>query len=233
MKRTLFYFSIVLASIMQCCKSDESPIPVLTKFNFSDNTEGWVNGFADYPNDPNVDTLYEFDFGYAHLPTPLNTLDGALMLSGNNHSDDLFMFVTKKITGLAPNRDYEVQIEMEIATNAANSSIGVGGAPGESVYIKAGAYASEPAKVLDNSDNHYRMNLDKGNQGQEGKDMKLIGNFANGTTKNEYILKTLRMSNSLRVASNPNGELWVIVGTDSGFESTTTIYFNSITVQMK
>ena len=207
--------------------------PKKFNFDFSVNAEGWLGDFADYPNEPGVENFYEFVYSYSTLPSPLNNSDGALKQSGNNHSDDLFMFVKKKITGLKANTSYNVEVEIEFATNASSGAIGVGGSPGESVYIKAGASTIEPMKVLDNSDNHYRMNIDKGNQAIDGANMKLIGNFANETDFNVYKLKVLKTTNPVHVVSNSNGELWVIVGTDSGFEATTTIYYNRITVTVK
>lgn len=202
-------------------------------FNFQAGTDDWVGDFADYPNEPNVETFYELQFSHAMLPNPLSSSDGALRQSGNNHSDDLFMFVKKKIIGLEPNKIYTISIEIEIASNAASGSVGVGGAPGESVFVKAGASTIEPVKVLVNTDNHYRMNIDKGNQGTDGTNMKRIGDFANGTASNNYKLKNLSTSSPISIQSGGNGELWLIVGTDSGFESTTTIYYNSIKATLK
>jgi len=226
---------IVLLSfiLISCHKDDDFVLPVDYDFSFKTDAEGWVGDFADYPNEPDVETFYELTFFHSTLPAPLNTSDGALIQSGNNHSDDLFMFVKRKITGLEPNKTLNVSIEIEIASNVANGSIGVGGSPGESVYIKAGASTQEPLKLLDDSDNHYRMNINKDNQGQGGTDMQLIGDFSNGTDLNIYTLKTLKTTSPISVQADSNGEIWVIVGTDSGFEATTTIYYNSIKVNIK
>ena len=48
--------------------------------------------------------------------------------------------------------------------------------------------------------------------------------------KNFYSLKQLDTEAPIEVKSNDSGELWLIIGTDSGFESTTTIYYNRIKV---
>lgn len=236
MNNLIFISLSVLLLFFTGCKEDNEVSPTEPKeftYNFGMNTEGWDGDFADYPNNPDVEDFYELEFSHSTLPHPLNTNEGALKQSGNNHSDDLFMFVKKKITGLKPNTNYDVKIEVEFATNVPNGSVGVGGSPGASVFIKAGASTNEPKKVLDNSDNHYRMNIDKGNQEQDGANMKLIGDFSNGTDLNKYKLKTLKTTNSIQVISNSNAELWVIVGTDSGFEATTTIYYNQITVKVE
>lgn len=230
-------FISVLTSLLlfSGCKDDvvNSIEPKKITFDFNVNSEGWLGDFADYPNNPDVEDYYEFEFSHSMLPSPLKNSDGALKQSGYNHSDDLFMFIKKKITGLEANKSYNVEIEIEFATNEANNSIGVGGSPSEGVYVKAGASTNEPMKILDNSDNHYRMNIDKGNQSNGGINMKVIGNFANGTDLKVYNLKVLKTTNPVNVMSDSNGELWVIVGTDSGFESTTTIYYNRITVNIK
>lgn len=225
--------TVLLFTLAGCEKDGNLIDPKEFTFTFINNTEGWVGGFADYPNEPNVEDFYELEFSHSTLPSPLNTSEGALRQSGNNHSDDLFMFVKKKLTGLAPNANYKIAIEIEIATNAKSGAVGVGGAPGENVFIKAGATTNEPIKVLNVSENHYRMNIDKGDQMQDGENMKLIGDFANGTDLSVYKFKSLRTTNPINVTSNSNGELWVIVGTDSGFEATTTIYYNSIKVNAK
>jgi hypothetical protein len=77
------------------------------------------------------------------------------------------------------------------------------------------------------------MNLDKGNQQIGGNDMKKIGDFSNGTDLYTYKLKTLKTISPLNIKSNSNGEIWLIIGTDSGFESTTTIYYNLIKVNIE
>ena len=214
-------------SFIMACESKENPKPetLVFDYNFMTDNDSWDGDFADYPI--GEEEFYELIFEYSTLPEPLDQTKGALKISGNNHSDDLFMFVKRKITGLTPNTSYNIIFNIEFASNVADGQFGVGGSPGESVYIKAGASPQEPLKVLD-SDEWYRINIDKGNQAQEGEDMIVLGDFSNDTEQNIYALKTLSNSSSYTAMSNMNGELWLIVGTDSGFESTTTIYYNRI-----
>ena len=63
----------------------------------------------------------------------------ALFISGVNRSDDLFMFYKGQVGGLQGGTTYQVSFQVEFATIAPSGCIGVGGAPGENVYIKAGA----------------------------------------------------------------------------------------------
>jgi hypothetical protein len=143
------------------------------------------------------------------------------------------MFIKKKVTGFTPDRNYIVDVKVDFATNVANNMVGVGGAPGEGVNIKAGAVPFEPIKVLNTSENWYRLNIDKGNQSIGGADMKVIGDFANGTDQNVYKIKQLNTATPLNVKANQQGEIWLVIGTDSGFEGITTIYYNSIQVVIK
>jgi len=229
-------FSLVMVFIFSSCKKTENIQPSTDiRFidSFTTDLNNWVGDFADYPNDPIDIPQYQLTFAYSRLPVPLNTADGALKQSGINGSDDLFMFIKKKVSGLEPNRNYSVEIKVDFASNAAKNMIGVGGAPGESVYIKAGAVAIEPKKVLSSPENWYRMNIDKGNQSIGGIDMQVIGDFANGTDLNVYKIKQLSTATPLNVKSNQQGEIWLIIGTDSGFEGITTIYYNAIEVLIK
>ena len=231
---TKLLFAACLLNFMGCKnhdspKGNESNIETI-RFDFADGLEDWRGDFADYPAD-NPD-FYELEFEHSTLPSPLDQNSGAIKQSGNNHSDDLFMFVKKKISGLTPNQNYRIKYTIEFASNVPDGSLGVGGSPGEAVTIKAGASKIEPEKVLQN-DNYYRMNIDIGNQSNAGSDMIVLGDFSNDTQQAKYRLKNLSQAPYFEIQANANGEFWLIVGTDSGFESTTTIYYNKISVEFK
>lgn len=228
MKLILLLF---MATLMACEKDDDPQGSDSQNFSydFSSSAEGWTGDFADYPE--GEEEFYELDFSHTTLPSPLDETEGALMLTGNNHSDDLFMYVKKEITGLIPNKEYNIKFEVKFASNVADNMVGIGGSPGESVYIKVGAAPIEPQKELDDM-GWYRMNIDKGNQSQSGDDMIVIGDFSNDTDENVYTLKTLTNDTPFRATTNSNGSLWIIVGTDSGFEGTTTIYYDNIAVEL-
>ena len=233
MKRKGLFYLILLGGLMACEKDDENggnEQPPELNYSFASGAEGWIGDFADLP--PGEDDFYELEFEHTGLPEPLDESNGALMLSGNNHSDDLFMYLKKEITGLVPNQEYQIIFEVEFASNVAEGMFGIGGSPGESVYIKVGATAVEPEKELD-EDGFLRLNIDKDNQSQSGEDMVVIGNFANGTDENVYTLKTLSNSTPFRATASDDGTLWLLVGTESGFEGTTTIYYNNIEVLLK
>lgn len=214
---------LTAALLFGCTDNEEELQPISFTFEFKNDVEGWEAGFADYP--VGDDEFYELSFEHAILPEPLNTNEGVLKISGNNHSDDLFMYVKKNIDGLEANTTYEVDLEVEFATDVPDGMIGVGGSPGESVYIKAGATTIEPEREVDDL-NWYRMNIDKSNQAQSGDDMVVLGDFSNDTNEEIYVLKTLNSISGFTVNSDNNGRVWLIVGSDSGFESVTTVHYN-------
>ncbi|PLS17582.1 hypothetical protein CVD28_11335 [Bacillus sp. M6-12] len=195
-------------------------------YDFSKGLQGWTGDFADLPENYEKGS-FELEFG--HMPIPLgNTrLENALMLSGHNRSDDLFMFAKKKIgqeAGLLPSTSYEVGIVLDLYTNADPGLIGIGGAPGESVYIKAGASSDEPKPILNNND--LRLNIDKGEQASPGKNAIVIGNAAKETeSQAKYDKKTLKSTEKIIAKTNSQGELWLMFGSDSGFEGKSTLYY--------
>ena len=77
------------------------------------------------------------------------------------------------------------------------------------------------------------LNIDKGNQSVGGKDMIPIGNVGVSDTTTRYTLIRRANSTPLVKSTNSLGELWLIVGTDSGFEGLTDIYYGSIKVLLE
>lgn len=103
MKRKNIYYLIILFGLFACDKDDDNAENEQSwefNYSFTSSTEGWIGDFADKP--PGEEDFYELEFEHSGLPEPLDGSNGALKLSGNNHSDDLFMFIKKQLTGLTP-----------------------------------------------------------------------------------------------------------------------------------
>jgi hypothetical protein len=133
-------FFIVLAGLCGCdVSSDSNGIMVFSySFDFSRGQDNWYVDFTDFPAD--VDSsFYELKFAYTERPSNLGANKMSIMMSGNNHSDDLFMFMKRKITNLSPNTDYALVFEVELASNALAGSVGAGGSPGTSVFPESGS----------------------------------------------------------------------------------------------
>lgn len=200
-------------------------------FDFSIDDRQFVGGVSDFGVDQSQQ--HQFTFDNRPLPSPLNTQQNAQYLSGINPSDDLFMFMKRKITGLQPNTIYEVTFNVEFASIYPTNAIGVGGPPGEGVTMKAGLTQIEPDTMIINKGGSYvSMNIDKGNQSIPGMDMDTIGHVGVSDTTTVYTLKTNdNIEHPFVFTSDPSGEGWFILGTDSGFEAQTSLYFTTITVE--
>jgi hypothetical protein len=230
MRNLALCFIGIIFILNTSCKEDNSKEDIKSfVFEFDGGTEDWSGDFADYPLTDSV--FYELTVGYSRLPHPLDTSKGAIRISGNNHSDDLFMFIKRKISGLKPNTSYKISFDIEFASNAPTHAIGVGGAPGEGVRMGVGATKMEPIKIIDGE--YYRMNIDKINQANPGNDMDTIGHVGVSDTTTVFTLITRNnKAYPFTVASDTNGSIWVIVGTDSGFEATTTLYYKKIKIEL-
>ena len=195
-------------------------------FDFESDAQGWMVGFADLPVDYD-NSIYELDHQHRTLPDGLE--GSGIYVQGHNRSDDLFMFLKRRVDGLKPNTTYAVSVSIDLATNVSAGLIGIGGSPGESVFVKAGASTVEPLAEED-SNRYLRMNIDKGNQSRGGESMVVLGNVANPDVQNrEYRIKTLDNTDlPLSVNADSEGAVWLIAGTDSGFEGLSRLYYDRI-----
>lgn len=201
------------------------------QFDFSADYQGWTPGFSDYP--VGKETEYALGSSLAALPAPLDGSRKGILLTGTNYSDDLFMYVTREVARLTPNEQYAVRFRVTLATNAPKNCAGIGGAPGESVVLKVGAMTAEPARVVDAAQ-YYRATFDHGSQLQGGRDAAPVGNIATSNTNcgvPRYELKEFDTgSTPLPLATTASGRVWLVVGVDSGFEGTTSVYITSVRV---
>lgn len=225
--------ALAVALAWACDDDPTAPGGVVSlAFDFEDGAQGWTAGFADYP--AGQEAAHGLASGLAPLPAPLDEDRTAYHIEGINRSDDLFMYLTREVEGLLANTRYRVSYGVRFATDAPRGCVGVGGAPGESVFVKTGAAPMEPVASADDG-GHARLNVDHGHQAQEGAHARTIGDVA-GTNADcanpRYELKTLSTTQPLEVVSSADGTLWLIVGTDSGFESRTSLYYTDVEVTL-
>ena len=202
-------------------------------FTFETDNEGWLVDYADYPVSSASDSISFYELLNSHSALPLSIIPGqyGIKIRGNNHSDDLFMFLKKKITGLNPNTTYKVNYNIDIASNAPTNAAGVGGSPGEGVVVKAGATIIEPRKVVNAGT--YRMNIDKANQDLPGPDMDTVGNIGvDDTTTVYHLIHRNNTTHPFQVTTDATGELWLVIGTESGYEAVTELYYANINVRL-
>jgi hypothetical protein len=220
---------ILLSCLSSCTKSDKPTDYREYSYNFISGTQGWDSLFSDYPK--GEESFYQLEFAYSHLPEPLDTTIKAIKISGNNHSDDLLSFITAKIPQLIPNAVYEVTFDITLASNVATNSAGIGGSP--DLALGVGGLGYEPANTLDGN-NWYRTNFISLLQSRESNNViQMIGTIGvQDTTTAFTLINRNNTDNPIKLKTNELGELWLMIGTDSGFEGITTLYFKSITIRL-
>ncbi|GBC61429.1 hypothetical protein DENIS_2389 [Desulfonema ishimotonii] len=228
-------FLVVLFLVIAGCNESSDVVisdnyrHVEVSYDFETGTEGWIAGFADLP----VSETYKYQLESSHRELPSGPEGNGLYIQGYNYSGDLFMFFKKQFSGLKPDTTYQVAFEIELATNVPEGMVGAGGSPGESVCVKAGVTDMEPFADEDES-GWFRMNIDKGNQAESGEDAVSLGNIASPDVQgDEYQLKILANTDTpFTVTTDSDGGLWVIIGTDSGYEGLTALYYDHVMITL-
>lgn len=227
----LTYTFLVLFLFASCDKDENNnDTPREINYTFTTGTEGWAAFFSDYP--VGSEEQFQLTFQLANLPAPLDVNTNAIMISGNNHSDDLLSFIVRKIDSLQPNKQYNLTFDVDLASNTPSNSVGIGGSP--DLAFGVGAVSVAPLNTPD-SDNWYRPNFNSELQSRLSNDtIQMVGTIGVGEDATEYLLINRNNKNSpLRVTTNNKGEIWVMMGIDSGFEGTTTLYYKSIRIKLE
>lgn len=219
-----------LLAFFSGCSLDKDDHPGLSlvsaDFDFHEGQQEWTAGFADYPANREDSAAFELRFAYTE-PIESKLARRSVMLSAKNVNKDLFMYVKRKVSNLRPDTEYTLTFNVELASDFQSALSTEGG----SVLLKAGAMRSEPRSVIEGG--RYVMNIDKGNQDSAGEDMIMLGDvFTDGLgAAYSLITRSSTMTNSRYVArTNANGELWLIVGTDSSIGGRTKIFYTRIKV---
>jgi hypothetical protein len=229
-----FTFDLVYAKINGSAVLGKSKEIVL-HYDFNSGSKGWLAGFADYTlGTADLQTIAEL----RPLPDELGRRGNGFYLQSMNRSDDVFMFLKKRLTsedGLEARKAYRVFFDIRVASDARTGCLGVGGSPGDSVYLKAGIVASEPVTTVDGT-GYVGLLADKGQQSTGGRDAGVIGTIANGTpctgSTSPYVSLRKNYAHVAQPKADKDGSLWLLAGTDSGFEGLTGLYYESITVRI-
>jgi hypothetical protein len=203
------------------------------RFSFENGSAGMLPCFTDY----GLSTT-GFHFLAEVRPLPPNVEAphrgrNAFYIQGDNHSDDLFMFLKAVLTGadgIVPDQAYRLSFDIWFASKS-NNCVGVGGGE-DSVWLKAGGSGVEPVPLLQG--NYVSINVDKGDQSQGGENLGVIDNIWNGKECpiSEWVMLHKTYDHPFPITASGD-ELWIAVGTESGFEALTGVYYYSIGVRLR
>ena len=221
--------SLMCSLLAACNGSDNSAIDSPIEIDFAQDAQGFEAFFSDYPQ--GEEAFFQLMSKYDALPEEFGAKNG-WYLAGNNHSDDLIMAIKGSISGFKANTLYSVSLDIEFLTNTPSNCVGIGGAPGESVYVKLAAANQEPDNDIE--DGMYRITTDIGFQAQSGSEGVVVGNLASGIDCDEitdfsYHQKQLSTEFPIDVMSDDDGKIWLLAATDSGFEGFSSIYITKLT----
>lgn len=237
------FLVLMMLSTVLCftsCNDDDAvePKSVMFETDFNKVTDGgasvdgWTATFSEYPD--GSAEFYELTSGVRNLPEPLDKTKKAFLLSGNNHSDALQMWLVKQISGLAPESKYSIETEVELASKYPDGSVGIGGSPGNSVHLVS-KFATE-GFILEkgkNEGDNIKLVLKKVEAVPESVMEFDLGDVS--ISSEEYVYKLInrkKSSESSVVLTDKNGKLWAIVGTWSGFEGISSLYYTRIKITL-
>jgi hypothetical protein len=136
---------------------------------------------------------------------------------------------SKCIQDTQPNTTYLVDFEIEIGSEAGSDCSGIGGSP--AILLKAGATIIEPIAEPDSA-GFLMMNIDKGNQTEGGNDAQVLGDIGVDVDCLNPVFQIKKLgsqqNNLFEITTDDTGSVWLIVGTDSGFEGITNLFYTEI-----
>lgn len=216
-------------------------------YNFDASDEGWDAGIIGILANEEEDHAFEVN----HVTAPYDENTGALLLSAENPNNNLFIYTTRHLTGLEPNTSYDISYSIKFASivgidSTGNSvdTTGIGAdttevaadsidniVANDTIVIKAGA-TNEELQVEEDASNLLQLvGIDVGEPGSDGNDLVVIGSFIADSDDSNYTLHTASTENPISVVTNEDGELWLVVGTET-FGSTAEIYMDRIDVEI-
>ncbi len=224
MKKIMF---LIMALMLVGCKVD-SPETISEEYLFETDDLGFVADIADVPTNY-ADANYGLVNTVGAVPVASTAGGGfsdpginAYWLTVDNHSDDAFNYIYKKLEGLTANTTFKGTLTVKGMTPYDKNSMGIGGSPASSVFVKAGVISADPVPttVPTGGVDYYRITtFDKGNQSNSGADLATVGTLADDQIAiegTEYF--KVNYTVEVEFTTDTDGNAYIVVGYDSGFE---------------
>jgi hypothetical protein len=191
------------------------------------------NNILKYPEE---ESHWLMNSGIYPLPKEVsNGAESGFLLQVNNHADDADMWLVKRLgkgDGIKPKTKYRFQMQVQFASSAPEGCLGAGGSP-DALELFMGAGVKDP-NLFEHSTVTKNIQFAKGILRKEFRTGLNIGNgipCPEDLSPVPYRL-VARKHQVSEVTSDGKGKLWVMVGTHSGYEAFSALYYTRIEVEL-
>ena len=220
-----------LLFIVGCSSEMDSQVDLLTAFDFESGDQEWDGGISDFPVGYEDSIYFQMNTEKVANSFALDGGSTGLNISGENPHGDLFYYFKRKISGLQPKKNYKLDFEFLVYAQLLKQPDQLSL---EELYLKIGAvnYQPELQEVLwRNSLDYKALNLDKGDVNSEGgQDMINVGSIKDFTSEVPEIISGNTFDMNFDIESNEDGDIWILIGVDSGIRSYLTFGLEALTV---
>lgn len=214
-----------------CSSSMDSEVDLLTAFDFESGDQYWTGGVSDYPIEYEDSIYYQIGTEKVNNNFSLDGSSSGLNIGGDNPHGDLFYFFTRKVTGLQSGRKYKLDFQFLVYTQLLDKPDNLSS---DELYLKMGAVNFQPEleEVISRDSMEYKiLNVEKGKANSDGgRDLLNIGSIKNFTSKVPEIISGNTFDKNFEIESNKNGEIWILIGVDSGIKNYLTFGMEAVTV---
>ena len=218
----LLFFS---GCMSQMDDNEPQVVDLLTAFDFENGSQGWEGGISDYPL--NYPDSAQYKVGNDILANSLSSDSKGLTISADNPSGELFYYFKRKVSDLEPNQNYRLDFEFLVYAQVAGSGDG-------ELFLKIGATNFVPELITQTSGKAgdcIALNIDKGaSNSDSGLDVVNIGSVKEFTGNTPEVISGNSFDFPIEVVADANGEVWLIIGVDSGIKSDLTFGMMALTV---
>jgi hypothetical protein len=178
-------------------------------------------------------------------PMPDGIKGMGFLLQGNNHSDDMDMYLVKEFSkgeGIEPVQDYKLYVTVDLAGDAPIGAFGAGGAPELTILaivtdVNPLNFVVDSQKDVRHPDLQIIPELQTTVVGTNGVCYaELVGDQAPRCPTEgriHFAVKKGKESSPIRIQSGKDAKFWLMVGDHSGFESFSAIYYMKIKVRLE
>ncbi|SMF73118.1 hypothetical protein [Pseudobacteriovorax antillogorgiicola] len=160
-----------------------------------------------------------------------------LVMESHNRSDDVWMGLSRWYGGLNAHQSYEMCLDLTFFSDARTGGVGIGGSP-DAVHLKFGAAHGDLKfdSTFSGTDTIYFDDqvFDKGNQASVGSDVVYLGQIS--TEVSDGCFKNFcpkQVSACIPVVADDEGRVNAVLGSDSGFEGVTKLFYKEIEVSFR